>query len=39
MTKVRTELKLRINRGYETINLEFVEEFVEKALKSMDIEQ
>lgn len=35
--KVKSELKLRIDKGYENIDLSLVEEFVEKALKEMGI--
>ncbi len=34
---VRAELLMRISKGYKGINLDFVEELVDKALKDMDI--
>ena len=37
INKVRTELRLRIDKGYENINLSLVDEFVENALKKMEI--
>ena len=36
--KVLSELNLRIQKGYENINLSLVNEFVEKALKSMGLQ-
>ena len=35
--KVRAELMLRISKGYENIDLDLVEEFVDKALKETKI--
>ena len=35
--KVKSELKLRIERGYENIDVSLVEELVEKALKEMKV--
>ena len=35
--KAKTELKLRIERGYENISLFLVEEFVEKAMKELAV--
>ena len=35
--KVEAELKLRIRRGYENINLDLVDKLVDKALKDTDI--
>ena len=35
--KVKAELKLRIDKGYENIDISLVEEFVEKALKETGI--
>jgi hypothetical protein len=37
INKVESELKIRIERGYENINLSLVEEFVEKSLNEMNI--
>jgi len=37
INKVNSELKLRISRGYENINLLLVEELVDKSLKEMKI--
>lgn len=37
INKVRAELKLRIERGYENINLGLVDEFIEKALREMNV--
>jgi len=37
INKVRNELRLRIDKGYENINLSLVDEFVENALKKMEI--
>lgn len=37
INKVNTELKLRISKGYENINLALVEEFVDKALRELKI--
>jgi len=38
INKVKVELKLRISKGYENINLELIEEKVNKKLKEMVIE-
>ena len=35
--KVRAELKLRISKGYENIDLDFVEELVDEALKNTKV--
>jgi|GEM_PF-1294394 len=35
--KVKTELRLRIERGYKNIDLSLVEEFVEKSLSELKI--
>ena len=35
--KVRAELVLRISKGYENINLDLIEEFIDKALKDADV--
>ena len=35
--KVKTELKIRISKGYEGINLDLVEEMVDKYLKETNI--
>ncbi|MEK6895098.1 MAG: hypothetical protein AABX48_01105 [Nanoarchaeota archaeon] len=35
--KVNTELKLRISKGYQNINLTLVEEFVDKVLIEMKV--
>lgn len=35
--KVKRELKLRIEKGYENINLELVKDFVEETLKEMGV--
>lgn len=35
--RVRAELKSRIEKGYENIDISFAEEFVEKSLKEMKI--
>ena len=37
INKVKTELKLRINKGYENINLALVPELVEKSLRDMKV--
>ena len=37
ITKVKTELRLRIQRGYENINISLVEELVEKSLKELKV--
>lgn len=37
INRVKTELKLRIERGYENINVSLVEEFVEKSLKELKV--
>lgn len=35
--KVKAELKLRIDKGYENINLSLIPEFVESSLKEMRV--
>lgn len=35
--KVKAELKLRIDKGYKNINLSLVEEFVNSALKELEV--
>ena len=35
--KINSELKLRIDKGYENINLLLVDELVDKSLKKMKI--
>jgi len=37
ISKVNSELKLRIDKGYKNINLSLVESLVDKALKEMRI--
>jgi len=37
VNKVKAELMLRISKGYKNINLDLVEEFVDKALKDMKV--
>jgi len=37
INKVKSELIIRIDRGYENINLSLVEEFVEKFLSEMKV--
>lgn len=37
INKVKSELIIRIDRGYENINLSLVEEFVEKFLSEMNV--
>ncbi|MFH1365130.1 MAG: hypothetical protein ABIH28_00925 [archaeon] len=37
INKVIVELKLRIEKGYENINISLVDELVEKALNEMDV--
>ncbi|MBS3141028.1 hypothetical protein J4405_02690 [Candidatus Woesearchaeota archaeon] len=37
INKVNSELKLRINKGYENINLLLVDELVDKYLKEMKV--
>ena len=37
ISKVRTELKLRIEKGYENIDISLVNELVEKALNELNI--
>jgi len=37
INKVKAELKLRIERGYENINLSLVPELVDKALKELSV--
>ncbi len=37
VTLVRAELLMRISKGYKGINLDFIEELVDKALKDMSV--
>ena len=37
ITKVKNELLLRINKGYEHINLDLIEEQIDKNLKDMSV--
>jgi len=37
INKVNAELKLRISKGYQNINLGLVEKYVNKALKEMNV--
>ena len=37
INKVRSELLLRILKGYENINLDLIEEFVDKYLRNMNV--
>lgn len=35
--KINTELNLRISKGYKNINLDLVEEYINKALKELNV--
>lgn len=37
INRVKAELKLRIEKGYENINISLVEEFVDRALKELSV--
>lgn len=37
INRVKAELKLRIEKGYENINISLVEEFVEKSLQELKV--